>query len=203
MKRILMIPAAALLVAGLAGPVQAQTGDQTEIVSIDPTSGPLGTEITVTVENCPGGNGDGTARLDFGFKGFTPASTSFFYGDANGTQQTAVLIAEGGEGKQNPGQTDAYVMVSQCKATGAGGQVVVQQANVDGTDQEDFTVTYGATATTGTTIAATPTPTSIPIRTGTLPATGSNEATPLVGAVLLGAGILLMALNRRRRPNAH
>lgn len=116
MKRFLILPAVAVLVAGLAEPAFAQAEDRTEIVSIDPTSGPLGTEIIVTVRNRPGGNADGTARLDFGFNEFTPANTTFFYGDANGDEQTATITAEGGEGKQNPGQTDAYVALSQCKA---------------------------------------------------------------------------------------
>lgn len=196
MKRFLLLPTAAVLAAGLAGPAHAQTdGDRTEIVSIDPTSGPLGTEITVTVRNCPGGNADGTARLDFAFNGFTPANTTFFYGDADGAEQTATITAQGGEGKQNPGQTDAFVALSQCTAVEANAQVVVQQADADGTDRVNFTVTPGATTTTAPSVTST----SAPPRTGTLPATGAGAGAPILGAVLLGAGSLLVVLARRPR----
>jgi hypothetical protein len=101
----------AILGLGISVPAAAQTNPT---LSIEPSSGPIGTIITATVSNCLGGvnNPDGSARLDFAFEGFTPANSVFFVPSPDGTATVTIEAVEK-EG-QSESLTAAEVNVSQC-----------------------------------------------------------------------------------------
>ncbi len=145
MARVRLFLAATIAAVGLglgAGtPASAQAGPPT--VSITPASGPIGTEITATVANCPAPAGGGQARLDFAFEGFTPANSELFTPDAGGAATVTIEATE--KAGQSENLTAAEVTVSQCGNEGVG--------------SAPFSVTR-STGTTTTTSTSTPTSTS-------------------------------------------
>jgi len=94
---------------GLGLPAASQTG---ATLTINPTSGPVGTTITATITGCVGANNDGTARLDFRYVPGTPANTVMFVPAADGTATVAI---EAVDKEGHAGATAAEVRVSQCK----------------------------------------------------------------------------------------
>jgi hypothetical protein len=104
---------ALVAVTALGVPPASGRGTNGLGLSIDPTSGPIGTVITATITGCTAGLNPGNeARLDFNFVGFTPANTVFFVPEGDGTD--IVEIEAKDKLPQSAGLTDAEVRVSQC-----------------------------------------------------------------------------------------
>ena len=139
LRRTAAVAAAGALacVSALGSPPASGGVGEGPALSIDPTSGPIGTTITATVTGCLPLNPDGEARLDFAFVEFTPSNTVFFEPDAEGD---AIVQIEALDKEGTAGETDAEVIVSQCEAGGAM-QNSVGAAGVDeGTASAPFTV---------------------------------------------------------------
>ena len=147
------------MVLGAGAPAWGQAGPPT--VSIAPTAGPIGTEITATVANCTPPREGGDARLDFTFEGLTPANSEFFDPDAGGNATVTIEVTEK-EG-QSEGLTAAEVMVSQCGNGGVGSapftvtRSPVTTTTTTTTTPDTSTTTSTSTSTTSTTTATTST----------------------------------------------
>ena len=114
LRKLLVCVAAVGAGLAVAGPASSQNQAGTTL-SIDPTSGPIGTEITATITNCIGANADGTARLDFRYVPGTPANTEMFVPTADGT---ATVTIEAVDKEGHADATAAEVSVKQCKDGG-------------------------------------------------------------------------------------
>lgn len=157
-----LVAASAVGVVGIA-PASSQAGPPA--VSISPTSGPIGTEITATITNCtPPETEGGEARLDFAFEGFTPANSELFAPDQDGTA-TVTIVATEKEG-QSEGLTAAEVNVLQCGNEGVGSAPFTVVRTSTTTTQPTTPTTQPTTpttqATTGTQESGTTTPRSAP-----------------------------------------
>ena len=150
--RVLLAALLASFVVGLAGvgPASSQAG--APAISISPTSGRIGTEITATITNCTAPpTAGGEARLDFAFEGFTPAATEFFTPAEDGTA-TVTIEATENEG-QTEGLTAALVAVSQCGNEGFTSMpFTVTRASTDTTHPTPSTTIIAIPATPTTTV---------------------------------------------------
>lgn len=169
--RVLLVALLASSAVGLVGVGTALSQSGPPTISISPTSGPIGTQITATIANCTvPTTGGGEARLDFAFEGLTPANTEFFAPAEDGTATVTIEAMEKGE--QSEGLTAAEVNVSQC--------------GNEGFASAPFTVTR---ATTTTTQATTTTTTVAPGGSTTSAATVSpSSALPGQQVVVAGGG---------------
>lgn len=149
------------------------------IESISPTSGSIGSTITVSVTGCFGGANeegtpddplDDTARLDFAFaddpattqnESTTPANSEFFVPADDGSATVTIQALD------KEGQTETYTT----------GRLVLSQCLNEGSDEAAFAVTRGTVTTSSTTVATGSTTTTTPSATTTTRAAGTSTTT--------------------------
>jgi len=170
LRRAATTASAGALVAVTALGVSSASGRQvTQLgLTIDPTSGPIGTVITATITGCIAGASTAGARLDFAFLGLTPSNTVFFMPDGDGTDVVDIEAME--KLPQSEGLTDGEVVVTQCVVAGGAGAEEVGAAQVGEEARAPFTVIRaGPEAPPAPPVPPAPPPAQAPAAVGATP----------------------------------